>query len=224
MVGNSALDIFVTPGRKDFAIVAQVDDAIKQAVKEHDPAPLIAYGNKIRSVVQLGAVAVCKIANALKEHWKEFEGVQDETWDEYTHAELGLDATTARNYARVWRHIFGNPDLREEVKTDLAGWHISSLVDISAAAERGELEGKWDEILACSNRSEVREKLREIRGEEIASSNGMKLFLFKDGSLKLKVGQGRYLGFGFLNLEDKNENVVKAVSRIKDAAGILEVG
>lgn len=219
---SSSLDGFIRPGQDDLKEFKEIDKAIAQAIKDKDPAPIAKYGYRLRVLQQIGAVGVCKLSAALKDNWPSFVGV-DESWDDYAQAELGIEATTARNYARVWNNIFDNEELPQEVKSELAGWNVTSLVDIASAAERGELEGHWDEILAASNRSEVRNILRELRGQEITSANGLKLFLFKDGSLKAKVGKTKYIAFGWLNLEEDDETIMKAVSRIKDAAGILEM-
>ena len=218
MTHDSALDVFPEISSRELLALEGVDVHIEASLREGTPDHIVGFLYQAKKAVQLTALATIKALAALRFHWTEF-GL-DESWDDYVYAEAGIKQTTANNYARVWRQVFENPEIDDSAKASLASWPLSSLVDISKAAEGGELQGHWPDVLACTNRSEVRELLGDIRGRP-AESNGLKLILWQDGTIEAKEGARREV-IGFLNPSEDDELIVKAVARVKNSAGLID--
>jgi len=104
---------------------AQVDDVVRRALDSNDLWPAIEAGRELLRTVQLKGVSLARLLSKLKRHWSQF-GLED-TFADIIVAEWGLSKHTIYKYISVYRAVFENPTVPEEVVPRLAEKPINTL-------------------------------------------------------------------------------------------------
>lgn len=147
--------------------------------------------------------------------WYE-QNVPGEDFGDYVESTTGTKRITVSRYINVWKQIDD-----EQIPKAVQEKPIRELVPIAQLIEQGFIPTKkeWGKIELAANFSELGAVIREIKGKKPRKS-GMTIHLDRDGSLHLwKDDVMKYLGF--LNVEDGDEDVQKAIERIVSGANII---
>jgi len=74
----------------------------------------------------------------------------------------------------------------------------------------------------ASNGAEVKDIVKEIRGDRTSSSTSVRIYISDDGRLSCRRGDnGKFRGFGFLEITEDDEVIQKAIQRILNSSGVI---
>ena len=226
-MSNTSLDVVARPAHGDVtALMGKAEDMVLDAVAHNDPTSVFEEIAFLRRDVQLKGVVVAKLLSDLWDKWPDLKGV-DTSFDGFVEAAsvgTGLAARTIKPYIRMGGAVFSNKKVPADLRPDLIGLPVSTLLYLQPSAEDGTLDGKWKEIVDCETPAEVKEKVREWRGAHSSSESAVRIYLARDGRLKTRRGtKGNYKAVGYLDTKSEDELVRIAVHRLINAAGIVEL-
>lgn len=220
IVSGSDLSPMLTKGDVEF--LNSVDTVITQAVIQSDPMIAFNFGRALWKDGHLKGLALAKFLAKLGQQWGIFQmGNVEERFEDAVNSEIGISPQTVRKYADMWENLFENEDIPTEVKAALYGKPIKSLLLLTAAARDGD-ELDWNEVAMTSTGNEIRDLVREARGEQTSSSSAIRITLDRNGDLKLRRGMtGETVYFGHLDTHLQDDpDVKRAITRIVERAGI----
>ncbi len=216
--------IKITAKQKE--IFDDVEGAVQQAIMVGDPMVAFKFGTDVISGIGIRGYALAKLLYRLNESWAIFtaSGITD---DLFTMAEvyMGIKPSTTQKYMRMWEAIFENDEIPEDVKSLLMGRSIKDTLLLTGAARDGTFDAEeLKEVVMSGN---LRDRIREKRGEVTSSSSAIKIFLaardkgaIKEGALFAKRGdETEVVGMLYSDLDELG---TKAVARIVGSSGILE--
>jgi hypothetical protein len=200
----------------------QVNEAIAASKERGTPHYALALLRELRGAVQARGLAAAKLLARLEDIWDELN-VEDDFFN-VVQTETGFAPATVRKYISMWRLVFENPSIPEEAKASLVAMPIRRLLKIVAAAREGLLEDKWDRVINVQSDGELRQLIREVRGKATSSQTAIIITLRRDGSLLARQGDnGLATHVGFLKIDTDDAVAQKAIARIIQAAGIVEL-
>lgn len=228
MTINSALDQPLKPTEREMRIFDDVDSYVSRSIAVGDPLIALEYGRELLKSMQVTGVALAKMLYKLNQSWdlftaSGFEGTFKNMASEY----LGRAPETIEKYVRMWSNVFESASLADDVRQRLMGRSIEELLTLTAVAREG-----YDlaPLADLPNKRAMQEKIRELRGED-ADNYGktrISIFLVTDdhpehprGTL-YAMNQGIKYAIGHLKVESESEVAQNAITRIINAANILE--
>lgn len=221
-VGNGVdLTVKLTVG--DRKIFDLVDETIEQSIALGDVQPAMAMGRALRRGIQANGLALAKLLYKVSEAWEIFQ-YEDDMY-EVMYTELGVAHSTAYKYINMWSAIFSNPSIPDDVKQELEGKPMKSLLLLTAAAREGEIsEVDWDKIADATTSSEVRGIVRDIRGERTSSSTAMTLELnLTTGALYARRGDdAQVVGMLLISQRESSDLIDAAITKITTNCSIME--
>jgi hypothetical protein len=228
--------VMLTP--TDLEAINYVDKVINQAIPTGDPRQIWTYGRNLSKGVVVNSFSLCKLLSHTRDRWETFRcGGTDDDFYDTVHAELGIAIETAKKYIRMWNNIFENPQITAEVKNNLLGRNIRTVLLLTGFAgdtvpkNAEETEEFWNEITQTCNEREVRDVVRKHRGEVTSSSTRIILYYdHKSGNLWATDTDGRRHMVALVYTQDSayqkteyDDVVDNAIQRILHSAGIIEV-
>lgn len=178
-------------------------------------------------VTNMSGLGLAKFLWKVKNDWNKFR--VDDEFKDVIYQYVGIQPVNIERYINVWK-LFETNQIPDNLKDNAMQLGIKSLIPIAKAREEGyEInETEWKELATATNDFEVREILREIKGET-PRSVGLTLKLTRAGDIVAYTSKGRYF-VGYLNLLNENEEndkdayeaVNKAISRIISSSGIIK--
>ena len=142
---------------------------------------------------------------------------RNDTFEDYMETETGNRSVTVKRYVNVWEQI-ENCVIPVEVQKR----PIRDLIPVANALSQGFDFSKdaWKKIAQAANSSEVAEIVRTVKNKSPRKS-GIQITIGRDGAITAWKDKQGY-AVGYLFVEDENEVVKKARTRIIDGAGIME--
>jgi len=210
------------------SIIQNIDEAINRSIAAGDPLIALEYGRSLQVEGQVRGLALAKMLYRMKKNWNIFvsAGVEDD-FETVVYSVNGYKAGTIDKYVRLWENVFENASIEEGLKNRLAALPIGQLLLLSAAASDGDLtNADWDKVIVASSKEEVRDIVREARGERTNSGTAVSLKLYdRDGSQYPRGTLVAYQGedsvvVGYLTMDDLSPLFDKAKSRLINGAGI----
>jgi len=201
-------------------VITSVDRVIEKSVTMGDPRYALAYIGDLRRSGHVTGLAMAKALYELKIRWDSFP--IDDDFVDVAMAETGLGVGTIRKYVDLWEAIFMNPKVEQKVKEALFGKPIGSLYLLAPAAKEGQLDtNDWQKAVIAPDRQAIRDIVQAKRGVVGPASTTIVIMLDRDGTLKVRKGQGHYVPFGYLNLKLEDENAKVAIERIVNYAHVV---
>ncbi len=198
----------------------RVDAVIAESVMEKSPDKAIRLCKFLIGATQLSGLALAKILYELRKNWWKFE--IDEDFTDYIYKEIGKHRHTVERYLAI-ADMLGNY-VPKDVKPQLEKMPVGSLAPIANAIKQGyRLEPKdWQEVTQATSPNEVREIIREIKGQK-GKKSLITLILDRHGSIWVYNFNEERFFVGSLDIREAedNEYVAKAIERIVGNAGIL---
>ena len=206
-------------------IFNDVDRVIKNALASYDPTLAAYFGRHLRSNVAVQGTALAKLLWGLNENWAEFQknGIDDDFYTFIESQEVASPAT-ARKYVRLWDAVFANPSIPDDVKQRLLTMPTKTLLLLPALADEG--KANWEAIAGATDHQEVRNIVREARGEATSSASALLIrFDLRSGQLSAKRGDEIFVPFGLLNVQamESNPTIQAAINRIIENSHIMEI-
>ena len=210
------------------SIIQNIDEAVNRSIAAGDPLIALEYGRSLQLEGQVRGLALAKMLYKMKKNWAIFvsAGVEDD-FETIVYSVNGYKPGTIDKYVRLWENVFENATLEDELKNRLAALPIGQLLLLSAAASDGDLSrADWDKVTIASNKEEVRDIVREARGERTSSGTAVSLKLYdREGGQYPRGTLVAYQGdesivVGYLTMDDESPLFDKAKSRLVNGAGI----
>lgn len=221
-LGNG-IDTSIQLKSGDREVLKLVDNAVDAAIAQGDVMPAIVFGRALRRQMQASGLALAKLLYRLHEGWELFQaaGMDDEFVD-VIYAEMGVAPGTTTKYVALWESLFANPQIPAEVKENLEGKPIRSLILLTASARDEDFD--WEKVVDASTPHEIREIVREHRGMQTSAGTAVTLEIsLKDGKITARKGdQYRVVGMLLVKEYKKDELVRAGIDRIISSAGIME--
>jgi hypothetical protein len=207
--------------QEDMQLFSAIDSYVSRSVLMSDPTILWNFGRSLCKNVQLQGHALAKLLFSLKENWQTYN-CEDDIYD-VIQAELGIRISTAKKYVTMWERVFSNPEIPDNIKQQLLGRNMKTLLLLSATAEESEID--WSEVVNTNTDGEVRELVRKARGEQTSSKTRITIYFdHKSGELTA-VSDDHKCVLGMLIVElfgELDPLIQKATERIIKSAGIIE--
>ena len=204
---------------------AQVDDVVRRALDSNDLWPAIEAGRELLRTVQLKGVSLARLLSKLKRHWSQF-GLED-TFEDIIVAEWGLSKHTIYKYISVYRAVFENPAVPEEVVPRLAEKPINTLNYLVRPVNENLITDReqWAAIADAEDTSTVRQLVRGWFGKSTRGRPPQKFLLYADGTLAFAEGDElRTLGLLKIREDDLQDPIVaKGIDILRRALGVREV-
>jgi hypothetical protein len=221
-IGNGVdLAVMLTPGDKK--IFDMVDEIVEQSIVQGDIQPAMSLGKSLRRSIQANGLALAKLLYRVREAW-EVLGDDNDLY-EIIYAEMGVASSTVHKYINMWDAIFANPNISDEIKSQLEGKPIKALLLLTAAAREGEISKEdWERVSDATTSSEVRSIVRDLRGERTSSNQAIVLELNMTSGILMARKGDQYDVVGMLNVGLRQEsNLIEAsITRIVNSANIME--
>jgi hypothetical protein len=221
-IGNGVdLAVMLTPGDKK--IFDMVDEIVEQSIVQGDIQPAMSLGKSLRRSIQANGLALAKLLYRVREAW-EVLGDDNDLY-EIIYAEMGVASSTVHKYINMWDAIFANPNISDEIKSQLEGKPIKALLLLTAAAREGEISKEdWECVSDATTSSEVRSIVRDLRGERTSSNQAIVLELNMTSGILMARKGDQYDVVGMLNVGLRQEsNLIEAsITRIVNSANIME--
>lgn len=210
-------------------IFDEVDGVISRAVTIGDPLLVFEYGVDIARRRAMEGLALAKLLYRLEESWGMFQvaGLEDDMLP-MVEIHMGIKPSTAKKYLDMWKGIFENPMVPEEIKTILSGRKISDLLLMTAAVREGQLSGEDLKAVALTaSTQDLRDKIKEVRGEQTSSSSAIRLYLTRVSKGDMPAGtvyaqQGRKKEVLFKVKSEYGELGQQAMARFIRENGLIE--
>jgi hypothetical protein len=205
-----------------------VDTIIEQSVTAGDPVPAMSFASELIRSGQIRGLALAKLFYGIKSRWELFQSAGiDDNFEDFTCVHTGYSNQTVKKYTRMWENIFENKDIGADIKSKLMGKDIKQLLLLSAVAGEGDVD--MGALADTDDEPALRDKIKEAKGERTSSSSAIRIFLqvrdsgnFPVGCLFIRKG-GETTVIGSLDVGSGNEDSEKAINRILNAAGVVEV-
>ncbi len=220
MTETSSMELPVLLTDNDLMLLNEVDEYVDRSLISGDLRSVLKFGRVIKRNMQISGVAFAKLLTRINDHWDQYTsaGIEDDFVD-VMYSELGSAPATTRKYIAMWRAIFDNNTIPEDVKKQLLGRPVKSLLVLTAAANEGSVE--WQEVLETSTHAEVQQVVRAARGKATSSSTRITIKLMRTGEL-VAYRENDRVPLGYLMRDPSNDINVKAIDRIVNSSGILE--
>lgn len=204
-----------------------IDFAIRSAREQSNPQLAVQFGRALLTQMQLRGVGLAKFLYDFRCLWEEGDfarlGIADERFEDMIQATMDIRPQTTRKWADLWENIFLNPSVPETVKEQLYDSPIKTLNLLSAAVRDGELNEEQLKRVAGASEGEVRDMVRQARGEQTSSASALVIYLSPAGTLYCYTPDGERLNLGAFNLDMRGDPLAKkALTRIIERAGIIE--
>lgn len=211
LYGDNA-DIRLSIGDK--LVFDEVDNIINLATLEGDPRIAARYGMALRKDARIRGIALAKLLWAVADQWELFQskGTEDDFYS-FVEAEMDIPISTSRVYVGIWDALFANPNVPDEVKERLLSKPIRTLKLLPALASESEVD--WNDVISTTTHDEVRQLVRQARGEQTSSKTALFIRLdTRTGQLSAKQGDKPFEPFGVLNMETGSDVCNHAIERI----------
>jgi hypothetical protein len=213
---NSGLD---QPIRLELSPIDRVDEIVSKAVQDEDITSAISEAKQALSLARISGLFLAKLLYKLEKNWNKFY-IDNDSFVDYIHVELGIAPITILRYCRVWS-MFESKLVPPELEDQLKMRPLRDLVAISTAVsqEYDIPQTTWETLTSAENSSVVSETLRQIKGTE-PRSGSLVLKLKRNGDIQCWSGGEQHF-VGYVSLEDENESVQAAIERIINGAGLI---
>ena len=202
-------------------ILSRVDTIIDTAVQEGNPDLAAKELEYLGGISRISGLASAKFIYTFKFNWKNFPQSKYQTFEDYADEKVGYHKSTVKRYFTVW-NMFVSHDIPKEYSDKMKNLSIKSLVPISTMWSQGvQVEPhQWMMLSQATDAATVNKIIRDIKGVE-PKKGSIQIEMQPDGTLYAWKDEKRYF-VGTLNVEDKEEVVQKAISRLIGDGRVLE--
>lgn len=157
--------------------LAEIDTILNQAIMAGDPLIATDHGNKLSKTIVLKGIALAKLLYGMRSNWHLFRaaGIEEEFLDFIEAHMIGVAPRTADKYASMYESVFANEKISDELKAQLTGKPIKTLILLTAAVREGSIRegGEEDELqledVVLLDHEGVREMVQRARGRETST-------------------------------------------------------
>ncbi len=210
-------DVSIPITDSDLSTIDQVSDIVNRAIGQNDPSVAFAYARTWNKTFILRGVALAKLFYELKQRW-----VWDVDFYQAVRSEVGIQTDTVNKYLTMYEALFTDPKMSDEMRRKLIGKGIEQLLMLPAVWRESSNEDK-EALANTATRSELREKVRELRGVATSSETAIIVrYHILDGRIDCKQGTtGDWKVIGFLKNTDDDPVVKRAIERLTEKCMVV---
>jgi len=193
-----------------------VDNVMQMAIKEDNPDIVFDQLKRLEDAEKFVGMAKAKFICSLNSVWDTFSLSKEQTLAEAAYEHLGWRAYTIRRYIDMWTYKDIIPD-----SFGLDDRPVREITPITNALSQGIefSDDDWDNLSRTTKQEEVYAVVREIRGKE-PRQGSLQVYLYDDGSVVAWHKNERH-EIGFLDINNKDDAVQKAINRMISGGGII---
>lgn len=151
--------------------LAEIDTILNQAIMAGDPLIATDHGNQLSKTIVLKGIALAKLLYGMRSNWHLFRaaGIEEDFLDFIEAHMIGVAPRTADKYASMYESVFANDRISDELKSQLTGKPIKTLILLTAAVREGSLDEDQLEDVVLKDHESVREMVQRARGRETST-------------------------------------------------------
>lgn len=199
-------------------VLDKIRKIINDSIEEKNAQKALHVCYQIVKILKLGGLALAESLYMISSHWEEL-GVNDE-FEDTVASRTGLNRATVQRYVSVWS-MYAENKIPEPYQEQIRQMNIKSQIPIALALDAGyEIDNdQWEELVEAPDFSTVNATMRDIKGKE-PRSHALLLMMDREGGIKA-IKNEKQVYVGWLNIDDEDEIVQQAISRIEKGAGLL---
>lgn len=204
---------------------AEVDNILEEMRKSKNVDMGFEKGREYKANIQVKGLALAKLLYGMHEDWKQY-GLE-EAFPARVEYEWGFHRATVNQYVNVWKAVFENEDIPNDVQDQLYDRPMQTLKRLTRPVNENALNDEdWEELVKQPDDKSVKSFLDEKMGKSAKGRPALTISLYPDGTLYAFEGDRKVvLGVLRNSAEDlKDKTRWKGIERIKSAAGILDMG
>ena len=169
----------------------QLAQTILNAIEEGDIQTVSQFTLALQKNRHFSSLILANVLTRLHDNWHSIAKRNEihEDFFSFVEGEMLIKPSTTQKYVAMWRSIFQNPNISDEVKNKLKYKSMNFLLRLTALAMENPSEEVWEQVLSCETISELRELIRSIRGEATSSKTAI-IFHYNVREGTLYVTQG----------------------------------
>ena len=199
-------------------VLDKIRKIINESIEEKNAQKALHVCYQIVKILKLGGLALAESLYMISSHWEEL-GVNDE-FEDTVASRTGLNRATVQRYVSVWS-MYAENKIPEPYQEQIRQMNIKSQIPIALALDAGyEIDDEqWEELVEAPDFSTVNATMRDIKGKE-PRSHALLLMMDREGGIKA-IKNEKQVYVGWLNIDDEDEIVQQAISRIEKGSGLL---
>lgn len=200
---------------------SMVDETLKRASDEKSIEPALAGLVLLRKIAQSSVLGMGRFIYGIYQNWEDYEDVAGEDFFDFMYERTGLTRTTINRHIDIQEML---QEVPEKYKNQVEQLKFNYLRPMSALPKAGYLiaDQDWKRFVQAGDAAEVRTLCRQIKGKPRRSSM-LSIWINKDGTLQCLLQEEEKLKvIGYLDINNQDETVQKAVQRIIKNTGMLE--
>jgi len=224
VIPTSALDIPLPTQAVVKSELAMIDTILADCDELKDLTPAFDYGRQMFMAVHAKGIGLAQLLWGVYERWTKY-GTKDETFEARVYAEWGIAKETTTKYIRMWRSIFANSQLPNQIKDALYERPMHTLKRLAKPAREGTLtEGDWEAIIKASDHHAIVQIIESRAGKPKRGFKPINIRLYDNGQLiAFRGDKVSPLGILRNSPEDLEDELRwEAIERIKKASGIKD--
>ncbi len=217
--------------KQDVHYFETVDDVIGRSIASGDPLIALEYIQGLQRDGFVRGLAIAKMFYRMQQSWDLFRaaGIDDE-FQNVVETTTGYSPATVNKYINMWESVFENPAITEDIRLQLAGKPIETLLLLTAAAREGSLTDEdWESVAHAADIKEVRNKIQERRGKQTsAGSAKIPSLFYRDtgtrtrGTLIITV-RGEQKVVGYFMMDTGDEDVDQYIQKMSNQLHFNEI-
>jgi len=195
----------------------EVDRIIAQAIQEKDSELVLTTIVHLVAGFRKSGLCLAKLLYEAQKCWLVLDA--GDNFYDMMFERTGISTTTIDRYISVWS-MYAQKDIPEDFQQRIKLFPMKNQIPIAKAIEQGIdfTPEQWESLSMAPDNSSLLAEIRKAKGQE-PRKNSLTITLKRGGSLEMYYQNTKY-DLGWLNTEDTNEIVQKAISRILAGAGI----
>lgn len=200
-----------------------VEEIVSYSVETDDVRYALEKGKELIIGAQIRGIALSRLLYELNKHWDQF-GLSD-TFEDIILENWGLSKNTIKKYIRIWRMVFANPDVPDDVKPGLYEKPINTLRRLVRPIREEQIEeDDWPRLIRAHDDAEFHSIIKDIAGTPNSGRPALVLTVNQYGEVRAyKNNKSRVVGVLKNSPHDLEDDLIyEAYDRITRGANIKE--
>lgn len=202
-------------------VMEKIDEILKRSVKEKNVEIALNLCEQLTAVSHISGKGLAKALYFMQKNWHKYG--KDEAFEDVIFERIGKARHTIERLVKA-EGIFDNALIPQEHVETFQNENLGIIFPIANTLYQGyEInEETWEKLAEAPNDTTVRKIIREDVKGVPPRKGSLQLYLDGEGSILAFQDDVRYF-VGTLEIHTKEDAIQKAIERIKNRSGILEL-
>ena len=218
------MDIIPKASNDEIYKYQSLAQTIFKAMEDGDLPTINNFILALRKNNHFSALILAEVLTKLHDNWAHISrraGIQDD-FVSYAEGEFLVSPQTVNKYTSMWRAVFDNPNIPANVKDALKYKPINFLLRLTALAMESPSNEIWEQVLACETVGELRQLIRELRGEATSSKTAITFhYRIREGTIIGKQGDESIILAVVSKNPTNKELLIKLLAVLLERAGVI---